>query len=164
MKAINSLLYAPNENPRGLDAARIAPYAILALAMSCQAAMAGPITLVCENGLRPDQVPYLTVALDDSKNMVTINYPVTSVSYVANAPPVITPAYSAGPLAARFDPTTIVFDRHDRESVGSYQHFTIDRLTAVLMYYSSMYAPFDQAKPTDRVIWRYACQVGKAQF
>ena len=161
---MNSLLDAPYEKRRGLDTARLVPYAIVALAMSCRAAMADPLTLVCENGLRPDQVPHLTVALDDSKGTVTINFPVTSVSYPGMAAPVITPAYSTGPLAATFDPTTIVIDRHDKDSEGFYQHFTIDRVTAVLMYYSSVNAPFDQAKRDDKFIWRYTCKIGKAQF
>jgi hypothetical protein len=161
---MNSLPDAPDEERPGLDSARIGPGAIAALAMSCSAAMADPTTLVCENGLRPDQVPHLTIALDESKGTVTINYPVTSVVYPGSAGPFITPAQSAGPLPAKFDSTSIVFDRHDRESGGFYEHFTIDRVTAVLIDYQSMKAPFDQASSDQKVIWRYTCRVGKAQF
>jgi hypothetical protein len=133
-------------------------------AFVCQGALAAPITLICNNGLRDDQQPHITIDLDEAKSTTTVNYPATSIDYSSHGipNPVVTPAHSTGPLMAAFNSKTIRFDLHDN-SEGSY--YTLDRMTGVLLYYiSANGVPFDQASPQDRGIWTYNCEVGNAKF
>lgn len=116
---------------------------------------------MCNNGLRPDQSPHITVDIDEGKGAVTVNYPATSIYY--GSLPTDTPAHSIGPVAAMFDSKTIVFDLRDQEP-GFYEHFTLDRITGVLLDYNSVHAPFDRASPTDRAVWSYQCEVGTPKF
>jgi hypothetical protein len=127
----------------------------------CQPALAIEKTLICDNGLRPDQVPHITMDLDEANSTVTVNYPATSIYYDSLLKD--TPARSVGPVAAAFDPKSIVFDLRDQEP-GFYKHFTLDRLTGVLLDYNSVDAPYDKAPATDKGVWSYNCQLGTAKF
>jgi hypothetical protein len=147
----------------GLEAAmkRLFLFTLSGLAMIAAPAYAAPTTLVCDNGLRPDQVPHITVDLNAAERTVTVNYPATSIYY--GSLPTETPAHSVGPINAVFDAKTIVFDLRDQEP-GFFKHFTLDRMTGVLLDYNSVGAPFDNASPNDRAVWSYNCQVGTPKF
>lgn len=137
-------------------------FGVAALAISSQAAIATPTTLVCSNDTRPD-FGGMTVDLDEAGGTATINYPARTEYRVS--PPQTYPAHSVGPFRATFDVKQVVFDQQDQTgSIALYAHYTIDRLTGALFEFSSMYAPFNQAGPRDRVVYQYTCHVGHPQF
>ena len=141
---------------------------VFGAAMACaamlalpQAALAVPTTLVCimENG-----IGQLTIDLDSSASTATINYP---AGLTPSNPPISFAARSVGPLAAQFDPKSVTFDKQTTAYAGAptqYEHFTVDRVTGSLQDYISAGAPWDQAQPRMKGIWKYSCHVGTTQF
>lgn len=128
-----------------------------------QAAKTNAVTLVCKNeNKRADLIPQITVDLNEAEGRVTVFYPATSLAYPGKV--IETPAITAGPLAATFDSKMIAFDVLDRYNRGFYQRYTLDRLSGVLLDFTSVNGPYDQAPPSDRGIRRYNCKVGKTKF
>ena len=150
------------EKARGAIVARRALLGAAILIAASQIALAAPTTLVCHNDSRPGD-PDITVDLNDAKGTATINNPAYYMPN-GNLSPVFVPASSAGPFAAKFDARTITFDQKIVDGPATYHHHTIDRLTGVLFQYSSVDAPWDRAKPQNRVMYHFTCHVGKAKF
>jgi hypothetical protein len=124
-------------------------------------AVADAKTLVC-NDTYSNNWPPLTIDLNEAESKIAITSPAwTSTRYKV---PNHWAAFSSGPLPATFDSNTITFDRHDRDSDNFYQHFTINRLSGQLLYYTSINAPLDRARAEDQALFRYKCKVGKARF
>lgn len=126
-----------------------------------QGALAVPTTLVCNMENSNGQI---TIDLDASSSTATINYPGGTTP---SNPPISFAARSVGPLAAQFDPKSVTFDKQTTDYVGAptqYEHFTIDRVTGSLQDYISAGAPWDQAQPRTKGIWKYSCHVGTTQF
>lgn len=137
-----------------------APVLLYALLMSSTTTLADPTTLVCNNDTRPDLGP-ISVDLNQAQGTVTENAPARSVPN-GDLPPIDMPAASNGPFPAKFDAKTISFDRKVNDQ--SYWHITIDRVTGVLLWYSSDFAPWDEATPENRAMFQYSCHVGQTQF
>jgi hypothetical protein len=114
------------------------------------AALADPTALICSLDGRPD-LPPTTIDLNEAASTATVNHP--AGTYSAGS--------SSGPLAAKFDPQTVTFD--DKLN-ATYSHYTIDRVTGILIIYIGAGTPWDQAAPQDRYTQQYACHVGQKQF
>lgn len=137
---------------------------VIALTAGIDTAYADPTTLICDPTTRLGD-PQITVVLDQGAGTATINYPAHSVP---NGPyPAITlPAISTGPLPAKFDTASIIFDGNNltnREG-SMFEHYTLDRVTGSLSAYHSDFAPWDQAAPEHKLLVQYSCRVGKTQF
>jgi hypothetical protein len=137
--------------------ARTALVVLAVLAASPQAARADTKILVCtHDGIgTPPYGPTYTVELNEAERTATINF-----SAVTGQWPY--PAHSRGPLPAVFDTKSITLDNNN--DPGFFMHFSIDRITGVLLNYTSVGAPWDQAGPQNRVIFRFPCEVGRAKF
>ena len=149
------------------DCARVTLLALALLARSSQIARADPTTLVCTSD-NSNFNPSPTFDLNEARGTAIINYPGTTIQFPgkyadgSDVPPTVTPAHSVGPLAATFDSRTVTFEArqpHFRD------HYTVDRMTLVITDYSNdSDMSFDQAASTDKLIVRYDCHIGKAQF
>lgn len=134
------------------------------LLITSPAAQARPVTLVCNNDTRPD-LGQITVDLDEAAATATLNFPARMIPN-GRYPPISSPASSVGPLPARFDAKSVTFDQQKAvtDTITVYNHYTVDRVTAVLLSYFSQSAPWDQAAPKDRAMYHYTCHIGTAQF
>jgi hypothetical protein len=98
---------------KSTDAAQTVLWGAAILAVSCHAALADPITLVCTNPQQPGNAPF-TMVVDQARGNVTINNPAQGTA----------PANSAT-YAATFTPQQVSF-------VGNSWDYTMDRVSGVV--------------------------------